>query len=229
MDAHVLVRSYDTYGGHSSISIIGDLLEHASRHLDCGVAAFEATVCFRTNRPPKRTLETLQSQFHAELERLPHIRWERKKRRLSLRYESRLGPAEQMLEPGPPSSALLQSAVGELAAVLKANEKSLSRKPGVNVGSFLAVMDSLSRLVPLTDADVAAFRDAHAERRLAERSLLPWWEQLEIDWAEYHPAARELLNDPFFWREADDYAPHGNDTGADLMSDFRAWRSSRRL
>ena len=61
MDAHVLVQSYDTYGAHSSISAIADLLEHAARDVDCGVAVFEATACFRTNRPPKRTLEALQS------------------------------------------------------------------------------------------------------------------------------------------------------------------------
>lgn len=118
MEAHVLVQSYDTYGGHASISIIGDLLEQAAKDLDCGVAIFEATACFRTNRPPKRTLEALLSRFHAELEALPKLRWERKKRHLSIRYESRLGLAEEVLEPRPASSTLLQSALQELAAVL---------------------------------------------------------------------------------------------------------------
>ncbi len=30
MNASVLVQSYETYGGHPSISITGDLLEHAA-------------------------------------------------------------------------------------------------------------------------------------------------------------------------------------------------------
>jgi hypothetical protein len=33
-----------------------------------------------------------------------------------------------------------------------------------------------------------------------------------------------VLDDPFFWQEADDFAPHGNDTGADLLADYRPWR-----
>lgn len=228
MEAHVLVQSYDTYGAHPSFSIIGALLEHATGDLSCGVASFEATVCLRTNLPPKRTLEALQSEFHAELETLPRIRWEAKKRRLSVRYQTRLGLAEELLYSGPPSGALVQSALAELATVLQANERSLARRPGLDARSFLELIDSLSQLIPMTDADVAAFRDAHAQRRRAKLALLPWSEQLGIDWAEYHPAARELLDDPFFWQQADDYSPHGNDTGADLLSDFRAWRRAHR-
>lgn len=228
MHANVLVQSYDTYGGHSSISIIGDLLEQAARDLDCGVAAVEVTACFRTNRPPKPTLEALQSEFHAELEGLPRLRWEPKRRRLSVRYESRLGLAEQVLEHRPPSQALLRAAVEEFVALLRTHTKALSRKPGLDVERLIELVDSLNGLVPMTDSDVAAVQAAHAERRRAERSRLPWWEQLEIDWAEYHPAARELLNDPFFWSEVDDYSPHGNDTGADLIHDFRAWRRAHK-
>lgn len=228
MDASVLVQSYDSYGGHASISIIGDLLEHATKDLACGVAIFEATVCFRTSRPPKHTLETRQTEFHAELERLPRVRWEGKKRRLSLRYESHLGLAEQVLDAGPPSRALLLSALDELATVLKSCQRSLQRKPGLEAGSLVAMIESLNHLVRTTDIDLATFQRAHAERRRAAREVLPWWEQLEINWAEYHPAARELLDDPFFWSEADDFAPHGNDTGADLMRDFRTWRQHHR-
>jgi uncharacterized protein YfeS len=31
------------------------------------------------------------------------------------------------------------------------------------------------------------------------------------------------LNDPFFWEQTNEFAPHGNDTGADLLSDYRNW------
>jgi uncharacterized protein YfeS len=89
-------------------------------------------------------------------------------------------------------------------------------------------MDSLAGLIPGTDAEVAAFAAAHAQRRQLERGALPWWEQIDIHWADYRPAAREILNDPFFWSEIDGHAPHGNDTGADLMNDFRRWRRSHK-
>src|SRR5687767_14920626 len=52
------------------------------------------------------------------------------------------------------------------------------------------------------------------------------WERLGIDWRDYHPAAQRILDDPFFWEQADDFAPHGNDTGADLLSDYKDWLDS---
>lgn len=68
---------------------------------------------------------------------------------------------------------------------------------------------------------------AEAQLREAERTadLVPW-ERLGIEWSDYHPKAREILNDPFFWDSMDDYAPHGNDTGADLLHDFLLWRKT---
>ena len=54
------------------------------------------------------------------------------------------------------------------------------------------------------------------------------WERLGIDWDEYHPDARELLDDPFFWDPVHDSAPHGNDTGVDLLADFKKWNKRHR-
>jgi uncharacterized protein YfeS len=52
------------------------------------------------------------------------------------------------------------------------------------------------------------------------------WERLGIDWRDFHPNARRILDDPFYWEEANDFSPHGNDTGADLLSDYRTWSSA---
>ena len=46
---------------------------------------------------------------------------------------------------------------------------------------------------------------------------------VEIDWNNFHPLARGILDDPFFWEYASDLSPHGNDTGADLLEDYRRW------
>jgi uncharacterized protein YfeS len=227
MEAYVLMQSYDRYGG-GSLSIVGDLLEHAAREHDVGVDSFEATACFRTERPAKPTLEDLHARFHAELAKLPRIRWERKRRRLYVRYGSGVGLAEDVFE-RPASVALLQSAVKELSAVLHANADRLSRRQDLNIGAVIELLDSLVEFMPETDEELVAFATGHAHLREAERAALPWWEQLGINWADYHPAARELLNDPFFWSEIDGHAPHGNDTGADLMSDFRSWRQAHKV
>lgn len=40
---------------------------------------------------------------------------------------------------------------------------------------------------------------------------------------DYHPRARELLDDPFYWDCVNDFSPHGNDAGADLLEEYRDW------
>lgn len=40
---------------------------------------------------------------------------------------------------------------------------------------------------------------------------------------EYHPDAHKLLDDPFYWDITSDYAPVGNDTGADVFEVVREW------
>ncbi len=36
------------------------------------------------------------------------------------------------------------------------------------------------------------------------------------------------MNEPFYWDCGDDFAPHGNDSGADLLSEFEEHRNSRK-
>lgn len=57
----------------------------------------------------------------------------------------------------------------------------------------------------------------------AENAARDPWQLLEIDWNKFHLNARKILDDPFFWDCADDFAPHGNDPGADVLEAFRRW------
>lgn len=47
-----------------------------------------------------------------------------------------------------------------------------------------------------------------------------------VNWSEYHPEAQSILDDPLFWDETNDYAPHGSDDGADTFYSYRAWRAA---
>jgi uncharacterized protein YfeS len=87
----------------------------------------------------------------------------------------------------------------------------------------------------LTDATRVLMREFKSEEeikrvsvearqtRLAEQAAKSWWEREDIDWEKFHPTARTILDDPFFWDCADDFAPHGNDTGADLLAGYQKW------
>ena len=75
-------RSYDTYGGGLPLAAAGYLLEEAAWRADCGVDHFEATAFLLTPGAPSR-LQASQAMFEADRSRLPKIRWERSKRKLT--------------------------------------------------------------------------------------------------------------------------------------------------
>lgn len=54
------------------------------------------------------------------------------------------------------------------------------------------------------------------------------WEALGIDWDDFHPHAREILDKPFYWDCIDEFAPNGNDTGADVLELLREWREQNK-
>jgi uncharacterized protein YfeS len=51
--------------------------------------------------------------------------------------------------------------------------------------------------------------------------------EVELSPADAHPRAAELLVAPFFWDTRDDAAPFGNETGAETLARFRAFRDER--
>src|ERR1035437_8121426 len=89
-------RSYDTYGGGLPLAAAGYLLEEAAWRADCGVDHFEATAFLLTPDIDARHLPESQAEFEADRSRLPRIRWERSKRKLTLEYESHIATAPEM-------------------------------------------------------------------------------------------------------------------------------------
>jgi uncharacterized protein YfeS len=51
--------------------------------------------------------------------------------------------------------------------------------------------------------------------------------EVELSPADAHPRAAELLVASFFWDLRDDAAPFGNETGAETLGRFRAFRDER--
>jgi len=48
-----------------------------------------------------------------------------------------------------------------------------------------------------------------------------------MDRDDAHPTARAILEGDLFWNEGDEYGPHGNDTGHDVLSAYVAATSKR--
>jgi uncharacterized protein YfeS len=226
MRAYISGRSYNTYGGGLPLAAAGYLLEEAAWRVDCGVDHFEATAFLLTPDIDARHLPESQAEFEADRSRLPRIRWERSKRKLTVEYESRIATAPEMHVRHNWSRPLVLAAIDELAAFLNDQRPTLAKKAGLDEELFIRTVESLRVDVPATDADVEAFYAAHRERVKELEAFLPWPERLEIDWKKFHPSARTLLDDELYWSESDEFSPHGNDTGHDLFDDLRRWRRS---
>ncbi|MBK9967342.1 MAG: hypothetical protein IPP07_21685 [Holophagales bacterium] len=229
MKVRINTQAYNQYGGAPSVSPVGDYLSLYLKDLPPRELTIEATACFATDGPPTKTLEDLYEEFHRSLALLPATRFVAKRGVLYLRYHSHVCSAERGLRFGPASLDVFLPALHELAALLPVVlRRKRAAAPALDSNALSVVLATAIADVPSTEE---AFRTYVAEakaRAVAAAAALSPWERLDIDWSEYHPEARTLLNDPFFWEEADDNAPHGNDTGADLLHDFRRWRRTHR-
>lgn len=225
---YVMAKTYDSYGGQPTLSVVAHHLQRELDRNDCRLTELSIDAWFRRSGLPRLGLEGLHATFEREARVLPRLRFENKKRRLSVAYLSRLGLAEDVIDRRQLSASLFQRSLKEIGDLLDGAHARFRRKQGLD---YPALLDSIHRslaFAPSSDAELAALAERYHGEDVTARAQLSWWERLDIDWDDYHPKARELLDDPFFWDAGDDYAPHGNDTGADLLSAFRKWRRSHR-
>ena len=121
------------------------------------------------------------------------------------------------------SLPLFKAGVAETIAALELLKKRLTAKDDFDLAAFLVHCSMAQSRLPSTMEDLVAFA-AECKKKRAERyAVMSPWERLGIDWRDFHPDARSILDDPFFWECSYDFAPNGNDTGADLLADYRKW------
>jgi uncharacterized protein YfeS len=223
MDISVYRRSYNTYGGSSIFSFVGDFLTARLGDYGSAVESIELIACLRSRtRTFLPTLEEMFDQFHEYVKRLPQVTFRRKLKRIEIIFLSEHFFSQDD-ETWKPSAKKCNRAAEEVAGALTLVKKRLKPADDFNVERLLA--DASRLLATKIDSmeEWEKFREEAKAKRLALQAMKTPWELLEIDWSHYHRKAREILDDPFFWECADDLAPHGNDTGADLLEDYRRW------
>src|SRR5262249_15344409 len=102
-------------------------------------------------------------------------------------------------------------------------KKRLTARDDFQLEAFLAHCGEARTRLPATPEAFATLVQEIEQRRAIRRAALSRWETLGIDWRDYHPDARAILDDPFYWDCVSAPAPHGNDTGAALPEDYRKW------
>src|SRR5262249_47955278 len=80
--------------------------------------------------------------------------------------------------------------------------------------------EAQSRL-PSTAEELAAFAEECEKRQAARYAAMSPWERIGVDRRDFYPDARGIFDDPLFLECSNHLAPHGGDTGGDLLGDYR--------
>jgi uncharacterized protein YfeS len=153
---------------------------------------------------------------------LPQVKFMRRRRRVDIKYETGIADASFLTRYGFLSVEVFVAALREIADALHLMDGKLE-KEDFDLERFHEDVATLITQVPDSEAGLRALKEKVEQEAKRRRAAMDPWELLDIDWDEFHPDARRLLDQPFFWSSTDGYAPHGNDTGADLLSDFTKW------
>jgi uncharacterized protein YfeS len=225
---YLMAKAYDCYGSHSSLSLIPEFL--LTNTPEFGAAIVELTVVFhfRTSGPPRSSLERLYAEHHSGLKTLPKVIFHRSRQQASIGVCSALIDGDDWnprIKRGP-SLSLFKAGVAETIGAIQMLKSRISSKDDFRLDLFLDHCEKRKPHLPTTDQDfVALIEVLRKQKSLANAALSPW-ERLGIDFRDFHAGARQILDEPFFWEQANDFSPHGNDTGADLLADYRKWLKS---
>lgn len=176
---------------------------------------------------------------------MPRRRFERARQRLTIDFESRALNRAFLVSAWPKatldalvtSGVRLPSKLGPLS-ILEANAALLDEvieelracAAKLRSGDDFRLQDALEwlagrrRALPTTSEEYFELqRQADAAAAVTDASL-DEWDRLEVDLRDFHPDARRILDSPYFWSRVDEFSPHGNDAGADLLASFQRWR-----
>lgn len=225
---HVLVQTYRQFGDHKTLSLIGDFFVMNQTNFGSTITEIEITIHFRNGGAPKKRQAVFWDQFEEELKQLPWSRFYRKKRRIQHKYLSNLGDSCLVEDSQPPDLELFTQGCQEVAEELKKLMRKIKRTDDFDPDRFICHIQAKIDAVPDSQTEFARLQ-AEIERDAKIRlNAMDEWDKLGIDWDDYHPKARKILDDPFFWSLSNEFAPNGNDTGADLLSHYREWRSKNK-
>jgi uncharacterized protein YfeS len=228
MEFYVMAKSYNCYGGHTTLSPIGQFLLRDAPDFGDAIKEITVTLHLPCAGPAKKTLEQLLDRHNRHRTTLPKITFRRAKAKVEIDVASQLMDGRDWRPSPRLSLPLFERGVAEVIEALSLIGKRLKATDSFDYDAFIAQCENARGRIPNSED---ALQDLAAELKAADqakRAAMSPWEKLGIDWEDFHPQAREVLDDPFFWECADDFSPNGNDTGADLLEAYRDWLKRHR-
>lgn len=223
MNFVLLAATYNTYGFHS-ISLVGDFLSIDAPEFGKSLLEVEILACFRSQKGPKKNLGYPYEKHHARCAELPVARFLRKKQRFCIDYVSKAASGEDISKHRACSAELFRAMFHEIHQQMMSIEGKLRKSDDFNFIRFSNWLSEKEKALPMSEPAVAQLAASAEAWNAARRNAMNDWEKLGLDWIDFHPKARQVLDNPFFWDGTNEFAPNGNDTGADVLALFREWR-----
>ena len=197
----------------------------SSAMTDCGesVEEIDVMLVLPDRGPPKKTLESMFETHQRYRGTLPKVIFHRKKKRFEIAIASEAMDGQDWVPGQKASLPIFLRGLHEVVDCLKLIQKRLKPSDTFDLNKLLSHCDLAKATSPDNDSAlslmIAELRASDEKRR----SGMSPWEKLGIDWEDFHPNAKTILDDPFFWDCTDDFSPNGNDTGADLLEGYCGW------
>jgi len=223
MDFYVMSKSYNRYGGHTTFSQIGRFLLGGRDNFGGAIIEILVTLHFPDSGPVQNSLELLKEKHTNYRSTLPKITYRRTSKKIAIEVASNILDGKDWFGSPIISLPMFRQGVDEVIQALQLIKKRLTNGDDFDFGAFIDHCDASKDGIPESES---ALQDLVAELRAADkakRDAMSPWEKLGIDWEDFHPKSREILDDPFFWECSNEFSPNGNDTGADLLGDYRSW------
>lgn len=219
----IFVHHYPRSFGGGVAYFVSDLMEDGGR-FRTGLAKLELTFMQRGEYVPSfaegRTIldgsDGQRDQWELRFSELPKRNFQRQKRRLSVKlrgdprldYRDRVYLTNITREDIRIGAEMVQNALTYVQSTLK-------HADGVDLSGLIAAAASLAqRDWPSDEALRESCRIACEKDRARIKAMDPW---SKIDMDGFHPDARKILDHPSDWSQSDDFSPHGNDLGADIL------------
>jgi len=225
-------RLYNSFGGHKSISLVADWLEYENSSFGDAIDEIEITIHFYHDGPARKSLEKRQEEFHKNLKTLPKSSFYRKKKRITLDIEGKFTTGYEIEKQRKPPIQIkpewVRSALATIIEALPVIKAKIKSSDDFKIDEFESFLRTKLDTLPTSTAELESVSEMVSTRRKARYEKLDDWEKLGIDWDEFHANARDLVPIPFQWSVTDEFAPNGNDTGADTLRLFKEWNKENK-
>ncbi len=126
MEFQVLAKSYNSYGWHATLSLIGDFLLMGSGDFGQAVEELTVTLYLADPGPPKKTLEQLLQRHNSYRSTLPKITYRKAKKQVEIAVASELLVGRKWASSPTLSLPLFERGVDEVCQALSLMRKRFS-------------------------------------------------------------------------------------------------------